>query len=164
MYVCSFSLSKNSGKSRATYQKLNSLKSLVDQLRILSLPRVHGIWKLLFLPFLELKSLFYILYDKPDVLISRGFIGYVLQPLAKQLGIVTIREVHADSIGEIDLLPFSRVKKMVVRVLSLMSNKIDTSASIRIFNNPDLMEWHHKTYGFHPFDSFVYNGYDPKGY
>jgi hypothetical protein len=42
-----------------------------------------------------------------------------------------------------------------------LAHKIDTSADIRIFNHPDLLEWSRKNGLAGPKDFYAYNGYDP---
>jgi glycosyltransferase involved in cell wall biosynthesis len=160
LYVCSFSLKEGSGKGRATSQKLIALQDCVDSLKVVSSPDVKGLFKYIYLPLLEIKSLFFILLHRPDVVISRGFVGCLFQPVANKFGIVTVREVHADVIGEVNLLPFKWVGKMAISLLSRCANRVDRSAQLRIFNHPDLMAWYHKNYDFNILDGFVYNGYD----
>ncbi len=163
LYACSFSLNEGAGKSRATFQKLDALSHLVNELYICSFPYKANWIKAFALPFFELYVCSLLLLKRPDVYISRGFVGWLSLRFARVINITTVREVHADLAGEIDLLKLSRQAKYVLRIYSHLSISSDKYADIRIFNNPDLMAWFHRVYGERKSDGYVYNGYCEDG-
>lgn len=99
IYLCNFDLTNYTGKNRATRQKLKSLGNQVDNLIIVS-SKFRRL-KFLELFFLEIKTIFLVLKNSPDIVISRGFVGFFVQKIAKLKKIKTIREVHSDILGEV---------------------------------------------------------------
>jgi glycosyltransferase involved in cell wall biosynthesis len=77
------------------------------------------------------------------------------------MGVLTIREVHANSLEESSLLPYRGIKLYVIKKMAYLAHKIDTSADVRIFNHPDLLGWYRKSGLSGPKDFYTYNGYDP---
>lgn len=158
MYLCNFDINGYSGKNRATRQKLNALKKQVNNLIIIS-SQIKRM-KFLELFFLEIKAIYMILKYRPDLFISRGFVGYLPQKLCKLLRISTVREVHADIIGEIQQTNKNWLTKKLVIPLCMYSQKTDISADMRIFNHPDLLNWFKSTFFDSKYDIFVYNGFN----
>jgi hypothetical protein len=157
-YLCNFDTNGYAGKNRATRQKLKALNNQIDDLVIVS----ANFKKLKFLELfcLELKAIYFILTNKPDVFISRGFVGFFVQKIAKYKKIITVREVHADIISEISQTnKFWIVKKLLIP-LALYAQEADRQTDIRIFNHPDLLHWYKSKIKENNCDFFVYNGFD----
>lgn len=161
IFLCDFDLSRGSGKDRATRQKLKALKEKVEVLDVVSSSFRNPLARFLSILFLDLKAALKLLKLRPHWLISRGHTGLLSQFIAKKLGVLTIREVHSNAIEEVDLIDCSRARYLALRVLALLSNKIDLSADIRIFNHPDLLGWYKNKDLAGDRDFFVYNGFDP---
>lgn len=162
LYVCDFDLRRGSGRNRATRQKTAALLALCPNTVLYSLK--SGGLRLLGQMRLELTVCWAILRNPPAIVISRGFVGWLFQPLAKALGIVTVREVHADMAGELNLLPYKGLKLLVLRWLAKVSLSADKAAQIRIFNHPTLMAWFRSEHGGSTADFYSYNGYCPTAY
>lgn len=162
LYLCDFDLSKGAGKDRATRQKLNALKSKISRLKVISNNFKSSFLRLLAVLFLDVKALTYLLIKRPDWFISRGYAGGLSLLVAKALGILTIREVHANALEESSLLPYKGFKLWVIKNMANLTHKIDMSADVRIFNHPDLLEWYQKSGLAGPRDFYTYNGYDPE--
>src|SRR5690606_4142110 len=114
LYLCDFDLSRGSGKDRATRQKLKALSEKVDRLDVVSSKLGSSGARFFLIFFLDLCAVFKLLISKPDWLISRGNAGMLSQSLAKSLGILTIREVHANALEEVSLIDSSKVKRIVL--------------------------------------------------
>jgi|AntDeeMinimDraft_5_1070356.scaffolds.fasta_scaffold07094_2 glycosyltransferase involved in cell wall biosynthesis len=162
LYLCDFDLSKDTGKDRATNQKLRALSSKVFSLKVISNNFKGSFFRLLSVVLLDLKALTYIVTKRPDWFISRGYAGMLSVLVAKALGVLTIREVHANALQESSLLPYRGIKLWTIKKMAYLSHKIDTSADVRIFNHPDLLEWYRKSGFAGPKDFYTYNGYDPE--
>lgn len=164
LYVCDFSISNASiGKNRATLQKLRALRRQVDSLKVISGRPGYGSFRILSLLIIELKAVFFICKDRPSFVISRGHVGIAFNFVARLLGVATVREVHADLLGEINLLPFSGIRRKGIYLLSLLTDFVNRRSDVRIFNHPDLLSWfsgRDKVRGSEN-DFFVYNGFDP---
>lgn len=98
------------------------------------------------------------------IIISRGFVGWLFQPLAKSLGVKAVREVHADMVGELGLLPYKGLRLLALRFLAKISLLVDKAADVRIFNHPLLMKWFRVEHGGGNSDFYSYNGYCPTAY
>ena len=102
--------------------------------------------------------------NKPDVLISRGYIGYLSQKFAKIKKIKTVREVHANILEEINQYKKGSIVKKILLPIGYYIQTIDKQSDMRIFNHPSLLNWF-KT-KFRDIntnkDRFVYNGFDFK--
>lgn len=157
LYLCNFDLNNYSGKNRATKQKLIALQKQIDELYVISskLKRL----KFFELFFLEIKALYMILKYKPNVLISRGFVGYLPQKLCKVMKIKTVREIHADMVNEISQINKNKLIKFFLLPLALHTQKIDRLADIRIFNHPELLNWFKNSFFDSKYDIYVYNGF-----
>lgn len=160
LYVCNFNLDNYSGRNRATKQKLKALKKQIDELYIISSKLKK--FKFLELFFIELKSIYMILKYKPNIFISRGFVGYFSQKLCKIMNIKTVREIHADILGELNQLNKHWLVKFFLIPLSIYTQKIDALSDIRIFNHPYLLDWFKSNFFDSSNDIYVYNGYDIK--
>lgn len=161
LYLCDFNLNRNSGKDRATRQKLAALRGQVDELTIVSNPFRSQALRFFSIVFLDVKALFCLLFNRPDFFISRGYAGGIAMFMADFLSVRTVREIHADALEELSLLPFSGLKLFGVKFLAKLAHKLDVSAEIRIFNHPDLMKSYRERGLAGEHDFFVYNGYAP---
>jgi glycosyltransferase involved in cell wall biosynthesis len=161
LYACNFNLNKFSGKERATRQKLDALSLQVVSLRVISAG--DTMFRRLFsIPINEFKCIKYLLLERPDVLVTRGFIGFIPQWVASKRKILTVREIHSDQVGEVAVLKKNILTKSIVYLFARYSAAIDRNADLRIFNHPTLKSWYSKIYGLGDFDIFCYNGFDPK--
>lgn len=159
LYSCNFYVGGTSGKSRATEQKLSALSNIgAKVIRVTPLFK-NKFFTLLSLPCMELLLSIHLLLGKYDTFISRGSVGYFAIFIAHLKGISTVREIHADAIEELDLLPYTGAKLYIIKLLSKLSAFIDNKSEIRIFNHSFLMNSYHKTNGMRNADAFVYNGY-----
>jgi hypothetical protein len=155
LYACNFDLNRYSGKNRATNQKLTVLSALVRELNVIS----AGKYLFTDIFIIDIKSVIAILGNRPDIFISRGYTGLLPIILGKLIGCKTIREVHADSIGEADLLDKNVFLKKLSKFAGLYASIIDRVADVRIFNHPKLMDWYNDEYLCGPNDFYCYNGY-----
>lgn len=162
LYLCDFCLTRNFGKEIATRHKLDALHKKVDDLKVISNPVESQLLHPLFVFLLDIYASFYLLIYRPAFFISRGYSGYLSIKVAKILDIVSVREVHANAHEESDLLPYRGVKLSFIKKMARLSDKIDCSANIRIFNHPDLLAWYRKKGLSGRHDFYVYNGFDPK--
>lgn len=158
LYICNFNLNNSEGRDRATRQKLAALKKHVTKLDIIH-SSFNSKFKLLELILIELKGIFFILKNKPDLLISRGYVGYFTQKIANYRKIKTIREIHADLQGELQQLKKTNIEKLLLIPFVYLNNKIDKNADIRIFNHPKLMDWYKNKIFNCKNDFYVYNGF-----
>ncbi|WP_405420694.1 glycosyltransferase [Marinobacter flavimaris] len=161
VYLCDFDLKKNTGKDRATRQKLSALRGLVNDLVVVSNPFKSQFFRILAIFILDIKVSALLLSRRPDVFISRGYSGWFSMLTAKALSIKTAREIHADAIEELSLLPYRGVKLRALGLLAKHAHRMDLSADVRIFNHPDLMEGYRKRGIIGEQDFFTYNGYAP---
>ncbi len=160
LYLCHSDLDGWKSDHRATSQKLKALKDLVEKVIIVS--SKFRRFKLLELFFLELKCVFFIRKHKPNVLISRGYVGFFAQKYAKLKKIKTVREVHADIVEEIKQYDKNFIEKKLLLPLAYYMQLIDKQCDVRIFNHPNLLMWFSKKFKNLNCknDIFVYNGYD----
>lgn len=158
LYACNFNLSGYSGKDRATRQKLIALGLLVDELKVVS----GGGWKFFDLFLIEFKCIYYLFFLRPDVFVSRGYIGLMSVLLCKLLNCKTFREIHADQIGEIKILNKNYFEKFILYVLGFYSVLIDRISNVRIFNHPQLKSWYDNKYFCGEHDFYCYNGFEFK--
>ena len=160
IYLTHSDLRKWKGHHRATSQKLKSLKKKVKNLKIVS----SKFKKLKFfeLIFLELKCILLIAKHNPDAIISRGYVGFVAQKYAKYKKIITVREVHADIVQEINQYDKSFIVKKLLLPFGYYVRIIDKQSDIRIFNHPKLKNWFKKNFQNidQSRDIFAYNGFD----
>ncbi|MGC8121074.1 hypothetical protein [Marinobacter sp. VGCF2001] len=161
VYLCDFDLTKSTGKDRATRQKLSALGGLVNDLVVVSNPFESQFFKILAIFFIDIKASVILFFRKPDVFISRGYSGWLSMVTARALSIKTAREIHADALEELSLLPYRGVKLKALGLLARHAHKMDLSADVRIFNHPDLMEGYRKRGINGEQDFFTYNGYAP---
>ena len=160
IYFSHFNLNGPNSHHRATLKKLFALKNLTKELIVIS--SKSNLFKLLEIIVVEIKCLICIYKYNPDAIISRGYVGFFAQKYAKKKGIKTIREVHADLIGEIEQYDKSFIEKKLLIPFAYLSQFIDKQSDIRIFNHPYLLSWFHKKFKYSKFvnDTYVYNGFD----
>lgn len=159
-YLCDFDFSRSSGKDRATRQKLEALSNNVENIKVFNLRKSNHYYKLLMGIILDLECSYYILRESPDILISRGNTGFLSHLSAKNRGALTVREIHASTKGELDLLPYHGVKKLVLKNIFSLFHKLDLLSDIRIFNHPFLLDFYKKNEWSKPEDFYCYNGFD----
>lgn len=162
LYLCDFDLSRNTGKERATRQKLNALNNKVSYLKVISNQYKNPFLRLLSIIFLDLNAAIHIILKRPDWFISRGYAGFISMLVAKFLGVVTIREIHANAIEESNLLPYTGLKLRVIKLMAHLAHRIDIEADVRIFNHPDLLTWYQGNNLTGEYDFYTYNGFDPE--
>ena len=162
IYLCHSDLEGWKSDHRATAQKLKALKDLVEELIIVS-SKLNK-FKFFELIFLELKCIFLMFQHNPNVLISRGYVGFFSQKYAKFKKIKTVREVHADIFEEISQYDKNFFEKKLLLPLAYYMQAIDKQSDIRIFNHPNLLIWFREKFKSVECknDIFVYNGYDNK--
>ena len=161
LYSCHFNIEILSGKSRATKQKLKALKKYCKNLKIncpKSITKPLVIFEVLFI--LELKNIFFLIQKKPEVFISRGYIGIFSTLIAKFLGILVVRELHAHEIEEIKLSNENFLKKKIRLFFVLYSHRVDILSNLRIFNHPALASFYKARFSTPDTDFYSYNGYD----
>lgn len=152
-YLCSFVPENTSGKNRATRQKLDALDKLVD-LEVIY-PQTKNTKHYAATLAREIFLYFDILNQKDVVVISRDFSGILLSLLPRRLrGYYTVREIHSDFLGEIELYNKSVFSKMILYFLGFFKNLADKKADLRIFNSPTL-KMHFEEWGD---GCYVYNG------
>lgn len=161
VYLCDFDLTKNTGKDRATRQKLSALRGLIGDLVVVSNPFKSQFLRIFSILILDIKVCAILLFRRPTVFISRGYSGWLSMLTAKALSIKTAREVHADALEELSLLPYRGVKLRVLGLLGKHAHRMDLAADVRIFNHPDLMKGYRKRGATGEQDFFTYNGYAP---
>ena len=157
IYSCSFDLNDTKGQSRATRQKIKALNKYVN-LKVISLK--NNKFKFLQFFFLEIRTILLLIKIKPDIFISRGHVGYFAQMVANYLKIKTAREVHADSVGEVENYNKNFLQKIVYLIFAKLSQTIDLQSDIRIFNHPYLLSWFRNKFFKSKNDFFSYNGFD----
>lgn len=164
LYACSFSTHQGSGKSRATQQKLEALRRSVDNLVVLSPIEVASVLgKLTQAFFLEIKIVWCLLRSESgfQVFVSRGYVGFFSIMIARLRGIWVVREVHANSFEEANILGKTLVARFMLRSAAALSYVLDRCADMRVFNNPSLLEWYRYRGAGGNNDVYVYNGCDP---
>lgn len=159
IYACSFDLSGVGGKERATRQKIQALKNLGHNVNVIAPRGLILRFRFLLFPLVELVLCMRLFVFRADVLISRGYIGFIAQKLARRLGVLSVREVHADALGELPLTAHRGWRLKIIERLTKIAIRTDVESDVIIFNHPFIMEWFHKKYGNRELDGFVYNGY-----
>lgn len=160
IYLCHSNLEGWKSDHRATSQKLKALRDLVEELIIVSSKFKR--LKFLEIIFLDLKCIFLMMLHNPNVLISRGYVGFFSQKYAKFKKIKTVREVHADIIEEINQYDKNFFEKKLLLPMAHYMQTIDKQSDVRIFNHPNLLLWFSQNFKSVECknDIFVYNGYD----
>ena len=166
LYVCSFSMSQGSGKSRATQQKIEALRRNVDTLVVLSpFEAFTVLGKVIHMCGLEVRVIWCLLRNESgfDVFISRGYAGIFSMFIARLRSIRIVREVHANALEEADILGKNFLSRFMLRSAAWLSYRLDRTADLRIFNNPSLLECYQEHGGGNDNDNdiYVYNGCDP---
>lgn len=162
LYACDFYISKElNGKNRATAQKLKALGELCE-LTIVCAQRQSRLLRAFEIVRIELRCVHVLFKTRPDFFISRGYVGFISCFISKLLAVQTVREVHADVLGEIPLLRFNGLTRKIVSFASIISDLLNRMSDIRIFNHPYLMRWYQeKVCSQKKNDFFSYNGFDP---
>jgi hypothetical protein len=161
LYSCHFNIEILSGKSRATNQKLKALKKYCKNLKIncpKSIKKPLVVFEVLFI--IELKNIFFLFLNKPQVFISRGYTGILSTLIAKFLGILVVREIHAHEIEEIELSNENFLKKKIRLLFAFYSHRVDIFSNLRIFNHPALASFYRARFSTPDTDFYSYNGYD----
>lgn len=159
LYLVNFNLNEKGGLGLITKHKVDGLRELVDNIDTLHSPFSNSYLKVLYGFILDLKGLFYVLYKKPDFVISRGPLGLFTIFFAKRLGIKTVREVHSYALEEIKLLRYKGLNLLFLKFMAHYSHYLDLRVDLRIFNHPDLLKYYRsKGYAVES-DFFTYNGY-----
>jgi len=163
LYACSFHVDESGGKSRATYQKIRALSTHVDSFELIDARAAETkLGRLVEFFRVEFRSLQAILSPKtrPHVFISRGFCGALSVRLARSLGVYTVREVHADAVGEASLTPYHPVVRKLIEIFSRVAVTVDNISDMRIFNHPLLLDWYRANIKDCDSDIYTYNGAD----
>ncbi|MCH2556032.1 MAG: hypothetical protein MK005_01895 [Alcanivorax sp.] len=161
LYACDFHLKQSSsGKDRATRQKLEALSLIVDDFKVLSANMRSKPLRFMEIFLIEALVLAYLIFWRPSIFISRGHVGFLSVGFAKVLNVKTVREVHADTLGELKLLRFHGVKRMVVHGLAIVADWTNKKSDVRIYNHPDLLTWYRSNGVGSESDFFTYNGFD----
>lgn len=166
VYLCNFNLKnaeKTGGKDRATKQKIEALERQSSKFRAFYLTKGGDAYNILMSFWLDINCAVYIALNRPDFFISRGAVGYFSLVAAKIFGTISVREIHAVASSEIALLPFGRIKKLLLAFYFKIFNQIDMLADVRIFNHPFLLEHYQKLNKVKKGDFYCYNGYSPAG-
>lgn len=163
VYICSFNLEKGyRGKERATRQKAQSLEKKSTSFRLFYPKSKNWIHNFLLCIVLDFKCALYIFRNKPEILISRGSIGYLSIITAKTTGTISAREIHGISNEENSLLPFSKFQRALIKVYFKLFSPLKHLADIRIFNHPFLYEYYKTRNWLKEYDFVCYNGYSPQ--
>lgn len=161
LYICDFDLTRATGKDRATRQKLKAMKSLVNELTVLDFSGKTQMSRSLLLPILEFKAMLHILLNRPDFVISRGHVGILFQSFSKLLAIPTAREIHSNALEQLQYLPYTGLKRIIIGALTKKDQKTEKMADMRIFNHPQLLNWYQENVRRCHYDFSIFNGYDP---
>lgn len=159
-YAVGFNTAGTAGKSRATRQKSDALSSLIENYSFFSLGKKNVS------PFcvikLELRVLKAIFKCRPDVLVTRGYVGFMSVFICRFLDIKFVREVHADAIEESALLSKNKFKRLILKLVAKFFLFLDKNANAIIYNHPVLEQAYNERYGLKQPSISVYNGYSPR--
>lgn len=159
LYACDFPISGNSGRSRATRQKLNELSKKVGSFSAV-FPSPPAFSRILFWLFSDIIVILKVFKLRPNVIISRGFCCYFSIYILKLLDVLVVREIHSVGTEEIKLSESRGSFRNFARgLLESGSALLDKAADMRIFNHPCLMDWYHKHVLSSSFDIYAYNGF-----
>lgn len=163
LYAGDFPITQQSGRSRATRQKIDALrKNGIVMLPVFPLDK--KISRIIHILLSDFIISYYLIKFRPEVFISRGFTGFFTLKLANILHTFTVRELHSVAQEETDL-EFANYKKIHVLNWKLKSyyNSIvlhlDKSANMRIFNHVALKNWFVEKHFHNDNDIAVYNGF-----
>lgn len=160
VYLVNFYVDQGKGLGMVTGQKVKALRQLGNEVVFISSPYISPYLRVLYGLILDFKAAWVVVSSKPEVIISRGFLGFVSMFFAKLVGTKSVREVHAYGLEEVKLLKYGWFRGGLLRFLASFSHFLDVKADVRIFNHPDLMEFY-KSEGFSGANDFyVYNGFD----
>ncbi|WP_156181323.1 glycosyltransferase [Halomonas sp. PR-M31] len=164
LYCCPFDTSIPTGKNRATRHKIEALKEIGDNVTIVVPGTIGKRFSRLFTGIMcELRCFLTILIKnkKIDYYISRGDVGLFSVPLAKLLGILTMREIHCGPFEELTLLEKPKLVKMYLKLIFYYSFIVNKMSDVRIYNNPMLKEHFVKEGWGNENDIVSYNGGSP---
>lgn len=162
-YTVDFSLGGQSGKSKATSDKVEALQQLVDVLNVHSVTktaksRLGRVWQMIGSEIRYVLRLFQ-RPDKPHVIFSRTFMCFGAFVGGRVFNIPVIREIHADFLDEAKLLYGGRgVMAWLSRVAQKYLLFFFRRADGLIFNNPRLAEYYHYQLNVDTPSVTVYNG------
>ena len=164
LYSCPFSLELQTGKNRATRQKLDALESILNEkLIVFSLETSSGNNLLKFFHLLKneisLLHAFLIKHRDVEVFFSRGIVGLLVTPFLKYFGIISVREIHAAP-GEFQVMEISKTRKMMLKATEMISYYIDKKADMRVYNHPNVKEYYQDIGAYSENDIILYNGAD----
>lgn len=158
-YLTSYDLRKQTGKERATTQKLSALRSLKPNL-IVYFPRIKNrVLRLLLSQLLDFALAIGILFKfrSHPILICRGETGFISAVACAIRGGVSVREVHAMPLEEFQLNRRSN-EALLTRAVFYYSDLVDKYCDIRWFNHPQLLSFYQENYKAGKYDFFTYNG------
>lgn len=162
-YTVDFSLEGQSGKSKATFDKVQAFKQLVHRLNVssvtdLATSRPRRFWQMVQS---EMRYLFELIRrrEKPDVIFSRTFMCFGAFLGGKLFNIPVIREIHADFLDEARLLygtrgPIAWFARLMQRYMLFFFKRSDGL----IFNNPRLADYYRHNLNVSTPSVTVYNG------
>ena len=159
LYHVGFSIEGDSGKSRATAQKISALRNLGHDVRVLSVDSGHFVNRLIWFCKNEISSIF--MLDRVDLVISRGFCSILLCLFCKRAGVTILREVHADLADEIKYTIKTPFEKKILRLISFVDRFLNKKAHIRVFNNPLLKDSFEQINKVFSNNHVLYNGFSP---
>lgn len=162
VYVCPFPLDQTSGKNKATTEKVEVLSKLADDVTVYAPSTNRGkLFLLVAVCRCELQAAFRLIFpeSRPTVLLTRGLSGFFCVPLARLLGVLSVREVHADAREEVPYIAETIFERAAFYLAFTMVYFIDLAADVRIYNNPKLREHYERLTGaMTSVDLTVYNG------
>ncbi|MCF7804200.1 MAG: glycosyltransferase [Candidatus Marinimicrobia bacterium] len=145
-YIASININGNSGKEKATGEKLSALESSQHSVDSFVLRKESStlITKLFVIIFLELNYLFKKIFSKnpPDLIFTRSTFGFSEYIIGNLFHVPVIREIHGDFIDEANIFfEKNRVLKLFSVLYSKYINFFLKKSNGIIFNN-DLLEKH----------------------
>ena len=159
LYHVGFSIDGNSGKSRATAQKVEALRALGHHVHVLSVDSGSFLNKLFCLAKNEIKSI--CMLNQIDLVISRGFCSILLCLFFTRARVIVLRDVHADLADEIKFIDKTGLQKKILLLLSYLDRFLNRKADLRVFNNPLLKDSFEKINKCVTNNYVLYNGFAP---
>lgn len=149
-YVISININLDSGKSKATKEKIEYfLKANKDtNIYFIGEHRLTSI-KILSMIYLEIMYLFKAILskNKPDIIFTRSFFMFGTYIVSKLYNTVLIREIHGDNYDESRILhKNSKYKQCLFKLYTKYSNWFNNRSDGLIFNNKLLEEYFKNNY------------------